>query len=105
MITRQTPLTIGNTCSYFMILSVTGLPRPPWPGHRGSGFGRRVGGESWGGRRSAAPGVGSEVFHELDECPLVLVPEFPPVGVTAVLDEVRAHVHLEEFLQHLLLTQ
>src|SRR4051794_6801422 len=47
-------------------------------------------------RRQAASGARLEVLHVLDEGALICIAEFTPVGVTAILDEVRAHTDLKE---------
>ena len=44
----------------------------------------------------------SEIFHVFDQRLLVLVTEISPIGMSAILDEVRAKTHFQHFLLHTL---
>src|SRR5262245_66134617 len=44
----------------------------------------------------------SEVLHVLDQRPLIVIAKITSESMSAILDEVRTHVHFQEFCEHLL---
>src|SRR3954466_8928137 len=46
-----------------------------------------------------------ELLHVFDARPLVLIAEFTPVGVAAILDEIRAHVQIKKLFHQLPMAQ